>query len=174
LFLTRLDNPGISTRSRKTTQRGVLFLMAVVLAVSGCASPSGDSSAPGQVSDNSAPAQSPQPSSGQGAPSSSGFYVNFADYEANQEAFASTKVVLFFSAVWCSTCKKARDNIEADLTAIPPDLSIVVVDFDTAIDLRRTYGVGVQHTFVYIDNQGKEIKKWSGSVTTDDIYERVQ
>lgn len=115
-----------------------------------------------------------EPFDPQGKLSASGAYLSFADYEANEDAFASTKVVLFFSAIWCSTCKRARDNIEADLAAIPADLTIVVADFDTAIELRRTYGVGIQHTFVFIDNQGNEIKKWAGSVTTDDIYEKVQ
>lgn len=105
---------------------------------------------------------------------SAGAYIAYDDYEKNVSAYADTSVVLFFNAAWCSTCKKARDNIESDLSAIPADLTIVVVDFDTAIDLRRTYGVGVQHTFVHIDNQGNQVKKWSGSITTGEIYERVQ
>ena len=174
MFSTRLPNRRISTRSRKTALPGVLFLTVIALAAAGCASPTGVSSAPGQASDSPASTQAVESSDNQGTSANSGSYLTLADYEANKDAFASTKVVLFFSAVWCSTCKRARDNIEADLTAIPADLTIVVADFDTAIELRRTYGVGVQHTFVYIDNQGNEIKKWSGSVTTDEIYERVQ
>jgi thiol-disulfide isomerase/thioredoxin len=151
-----------------------VLLGVIALAVAGCASPTDDSSALTQASDSPASTEKVESSDAGASSSNSGSYLTLADYEATQDAFASTKVVLFFSAVWCSTCKRARDNIEADLTAIPADLTIVVADFDTAIDLRRTYGVGVQHTFVYIDNQGNEIKKWSGSVTTDDIYERVQ
>ena len=77
--------------------------------------------------------------------------------------------MLFFNARWCSTCKVARDNIQADLASIPPDLTIVVVDFDTANDLRRTYGVTVQHTFVQVDADGTELAKWAGSVTVDQI-----
>jgi thiol-disulfide isomerase/thioredoxin len=111
---------------------------------------------------------------GGGVSSSAGAYIAYDDYERNPSAYSDTAVVLFFNAAWCSTCKRARDNIEADLSAIPADLTIVVVDFDTAIDLRRTHDVGVQHTFVQIDNQGNQIKKWSGSVTTGEIYERIQ
>jgi len=106
--------------------------------------------------------------------SSAGAYIPYDDYARSPSAYADTAVVLFFNASWCSTCKKARDNIQADLSAIPEDLTIVVVDFDTAIELRRAYDVGIQHTFVHIDNQGNEIKKWSGSTTTGEIYERVQ
>lgn len=174
MFSTRPPNPRARSRSRKTSQRVAALLSVIGLAVAGCASPTGDSLSPSQASDSAASTETVEPFDPQGKPSASGAYLTFADYEANEDAFASTKVVLFFSAIWCSTCKRARDNIEADLAAIPADLTIVVADFDTAIELRRTYGVGIQHTFVFIDNQGNEIKKWAGSVTTDDIYEKVQ
>lgn len=151
-----------------------MLLSVIGLAIAGCASPTGNSLSPSQAPGSQASTKTLEPVDAHGQPSASGAYLSLADYEANEEAFASTKVVLFFSAIWCSTCNRARNNIEADLAAIPADLTIVVADFDTAIELRRTYGVGVQHTFVFIDNQGEEIKKWSGSVTTDDIYDKVQ
>jgi hypothetical protein len=82
-------------------------------------------------------------------------------------------VVLFFNAAWCSTCKVARDNFEASLDQIPVDLTIVVVDFDTATELRKLYGVTVQHTFVQIDASGQAIGKWSGSTSIDEIVEQL-
>jgi thioredoxin 1 len=102
-----------------------------------------------------------------------GSYITFAEYEANASQFDETNVVLFFNAAWCSTCQKARDNIEADLAAIPSDLTIVVVDYDAAEDLKRKYGVTLQHTFVQIDESGNELAKWSGSVTADQIAQNT-
>jgi hypothetical protein len=52
-------------------------------------------------------------------------------------------------------------------------LTIVVVDFDTAMELRKLYGVTVQHTFVQIDASGEAITKWSGSTTIDEIVEQL-
>jgi hypothetical protein len=67
----------------------------------------------------------------------------------------------------------ARDNFEASVDQIPVDLTIVVVDFDTATDLRKLYGVTVQHTFVQIDDSGEAIGKWSGSTSINEIVEQV-
>lgn len=164
--------------------RTALLAAALALAVAGCASPSADDPAssatavasedmaasptPTQPAQTSAAAESKEPSS-EAAPSGPGFYITLAEYDADKSTYASTDVVLFFNAAWCSTCKKARDSIEADVAGIPSDLTIVVVDFDTANELRQKYGVTLQHTFVQIDAAGNELAKWSGSVTADEI-----
>jgi thiol-disulfide isomerase/thioredoxin len=102
-----------------------------------------------------------------------GAYLSLADYERDASSFAGDDVVLFFAASWCSTCRTTRANIEADLAGIPPGLVIVVVDYDSATDVRRQYGVTVQHTFVQIDADGTELKKWTGSLTAAQIAEQT-
>lgn len=168
--------------------RAVLLTVTLTLAVAGCASPSAEAPAtsatavvsqevtptatPTPPAESSAPAEPESPSS-EAAPAGPGSYITLADYDADKAAYSSTDVVLFFNAAWCSTCKVARDNIEADLAGIPSDLTIVVVDFDTATDLRQKYGVTVQHTFVQVDADGNELAKWSGSVTADEIAQNT-
>jgi thiol-disulfide isomerase/thioredoxin len=115
------------------------------------------------------PADEAAPTAAGGA----GAYISLADYQASKDSYASSKVVLFFNATWCSTCKKARGNLEADLSAIPSDLAIVLVDFDSETDLKRQYGVTVQHTFVQIDADGNKLAKWSGSLTAEEIAENT-
>lgn len=107
------------------------------------------------------------------AAATSGAYVTFAEYEEGKDMYSAGDVVLFFNAEWCSTCKEARDNIQADLAGIPAGLTIVTVDYDTAEDLKRQYGVTVQHTFVQVDPEGNELAKWSGSVTAEEIAENT-
>jgi len=168
--------------------RAALLTAALVLGVAGCAAPAADapatsatavasqettpSATPTATTQTPTPAESKEPSS-EAAPSGPGFYITLAEYDADKSTYASTDVVLFFNAAWCSTCREARDNIEADLAGIPSDLTIVVVDFDTATDLRQKYGVTVQHTFVQIDAEGTELAKWSGSVTADEIAQNT-
>jgi len=130
-------------------------------------SPTSASSVESGTSGEAATSLSGQTTSGPGS------YITLADYDGDREAFAATDVVLFFNADWCSTCKVARDNIQADLASIPAGLTIVVVDFDTATELREKYGVTVQHTFVQVDADGNELAKWSGSVTADEIAQNT-
>ena len=168
--------------------RIALLAGVMAFAVAGCASPSGEDAVsaptaavtPGDASPTT-PLESAEPEDAV-APADAavdealpgpGSYVTLADYEADQAAYAGTDVVLFFNAEWCSTCKVARDNIQSDLSGIPSGLTIVVVDFDTASDLRQKYGVTVQHTFVQIDADGNERAKWSGSVTADEIAQNT-
>lgn len=102
-----------------------------------------------------------------------GNYITLAEFESEKSKYADFDVVLFFNAAWCSTCKVARDNIESNRSSIPENLTIVVVDYDSEIELRRKYGVVIQHTFVQINSSGKELTKWSGSVTATEIDEKL-
>lgn len=168
--------------------RAALITATLALTVAGCASPAADapvSSEAAVAREEIAPTNTPTPPSetdvsgeseqpaSEEAPSGPGSYITLAEYDADRGAYAPTDVVLFFNAEWCSTCKVARDNIESDLAGIPSDLTIVVVDFDTANDLRQQYGVTVQHTFVQVDSDGNELAKWSGSVTADEIAQNT-
>lgn len=97
--------------------------------------------------------------------STKGEYISYQSYVEAPEQYTNSRVVYFFNASWCSTCKVARDNFEANLDEIPSDMTIVVVDFDNSNELRKKYGVTYQHTFVHIDSKGDAIKKWSGTTT---------
>lgn len=102
-----------------------------------------------------------------------GSYLTLLEFERFQERYVNSDVVLFFNANWCSTCKIARDNIESSLDSIPSNLVIVVVDFEQETELRKKYGVTIQHTFVQVDGSGNLLAKWSGSVTAEQIAEKT-
>lgn len=107
------------------------------------------------------------------AEAAAGNYIMYESYEAAASQYAESNVVLFFNAAWCSTCKIARDNFEASLDEIPSDLTVVVVDFDDSSELRKKYGVTLQHTFVQIDSMGEMVKKWSGSTSIEQIVNQT-
>jgi hypothetical protein len=48
------------------------------------------------------------------------------------------------------------------------------VDYDSNEELRKQYGVTMQHTFVLVDEEWKMIKKWSGSNDVSDLEMRVK
>lgn len=164
----------MSYRNRVLPGRSIATGLALAVVLAGCGVDEGpdSSGAPGSVA--------PVPEAGAAGADSSlpvdgtaGVYLSLADYERDPAVFADADVVLFFAASWCSTCQRTRANIEADLAGIPPGLVIVVVDYDTATDARRLYGVTVQHTFVQIDAEGTALKRWTGSLTAHDIAQQT-
>lgn len=85
-------------------------------------------------------------------------------YDASKLAFAKEgKVVLFFRASWCPTCRALDADIKANLSQIPKNVLILDVDYDKSAELKKQYGVTYQHTLVQVDADGKMITKWSGS-----------
>lgn len=99
----------------------------------------------------------------------------FTDYDAAKLANANDgSVVLFFHASWCPSCRALESNINANLNNIPNGVTILKTDFDSQTDLKRKYGVTLQHTIVQVDADGNLIKKWSGGSTLSSIVEEIE
>lgn len=93
---------------------------------------------------------------------------SFTDYDTAKLANAEKgDVVLYFSAPWCPTCQEANKNFNA--SSAPDGLTLLKVDYDSSTDLKKQYGVTYQHTFVQVDKDGKQLKKWSGSTTYEQL-----
>ena len=107
------------------------------------------------------------------APAAAGSYIDYATYSANKAAYSAGKVVLFFHAPWCPSCRATEENLLADPSKIPAGLTIVKTDYDSSTDLKATYGVTVQHTFVEVGADGALLAKWSGTLTASDIAGRL-
>ena len=97
-----------------------------------------------------------------------GAWIDQAAYEADTAKFHEAgDVVLFFNASWCPTCKATVESLDAD--GVPAGLTVVSVDYDAATDLKKQYGVTVQHTFVQVDEQGNQLAKFSGAPSGEAI-----
>lgn len=83
-------------------------------------------------------------------------------------------IVLDFSATWCPSCRTFKADVESNLDAIPSDLTLVLVDYDSNTELKQKYGITQQHTFVQIDNTGNQIQKWSGGATLSSVVSKIQ
>jgi thioredoxin 1 len=59
------------------------------------------------------------------------------------------------------------ESLDAD--GVPAGLTVVSVDYDAATDLKKQYGVTVQHTFVQVDEQGNQLAKFSGALSGEAI-----
>lgn len=85
------------------------------------------------------------------------------------------RVVLFFHANWCPTCKAAMADFEANASQIPTDVAILKVDYDTETELKQRYGVAAQDTFVQIDSSGEMVIRWnSGGQGVQTLLSNIQ
>jgi thiol-disulfide isomerase/thioredoxin len=161
----------------RTVPAALALLLGLTL--SGCASDD-TASEPAAAAAESAMEKEPSASAEEKDPSESamaeddaatakeGAWVDQAAYEADAASFHEAgDVVLFFNASWCPTCQSTVKSLDAD--GVPPGLTVVSVDYDAATELKKQYGVTVQHTFVQVDDAGTELARFSGSVSGEDI-----
>lgn len=129
---------------------------ALALVVTGC-TPTGDpaaepSSAAPPAPGTTEPMDDDTADAGGGSSAEvaqAGAYVEYRDGIIAETA--GTKA-LFFHAPWCPQCRALEESILSG--DIPDDLTIIKVDFDTATALRQQYGVTIQTTIVYVDDDG--------------------
>ncbi len=149
-------------RTRPPTVAAASALAAAALVLSACGSTSTGSGGTTATPASSEGSTSSSTSlAGGSSATAGGSYVTRAEYEADPAAYSGTKVVYFFHASWCPSCRATEKAIDAH--GVPAGLTVVKVDYDTETDLRRTYGVTQQHTFVQVDGAGKELATWTGS-----------
>jgi len=85
--------------------------------------------------------------------------------EYSKEAFdlaSDKKRIYFFHATWCPTCKAANTEFTNNLSQIPNDVMLFKTDYDKETDLKKKFKITYQHTFVLVDTNGNELKKWNG------------
>ena len=77
------------------------------------------------------------------------------------------KRVYFFHATWCPTCKSTNTEFTEKSEGIPTDVVVFKTDYDTNAALKKQYAITYQHTFVLVDENGKEVKKWNGGAIAE-------
>jgi thioredoxin 1 len=93
----------------------------------------------------------------------------YIDYTPKAFSMASQngRVVLFFKADWCPTCRSADADFRASLDKIPADVTVLRVNYDTESALKNKYRITYQHTFVQVDANGNEVTRWNGGGTDE-------
>lgn len=92
----------------------------------------------------------------------------YRDYDESElETLTGTRILLFFHADWCPTCRNFDTQIRE--ASLPSDVVIYKVDYDTETALKRKYSILSQSTWVQIDNHGNMYKRWLGKSLLSDI-----
>jgi len=96
-------------------------------------------------------------------------YTSYSEATLDTALASGQKVALFFHAPWCPSCKALDTTLNND--AIPSDVVVLKVDYDTSTELKKKYGIRSQHTIVALDQQKNMIKKETGSKNIADIMQ---
>jgi thiol-disulfide isomerase/thioredoxin len=100
---------------------------------------------------------------------------SYEPYAPEKLAKAETgKVVLFFRASWCPTCRALDADIRGHLGSIPENVTILELDYDKSDALKQKYKVTTQHTLVQVDAKGDQIKQWKGTMSLADLLAQIQ
>ncbi len=88
----------------------------------------------------------------------------YEEYASNKilEKGESGRVLLFFYASWCPSCRALDKDINNNLSNIPEGLTILKTNYDKENELKAKYKVTYQHTLVEVDKNGNMLKKWTG------------
>ena len=90
--------------------------------------------------------------------------------EALARSLAKTQtVVYYFAATWCPDCQATYRDLKVNFTRLPANLTLVFVNYDKANELKKKYGITVQHTFVVIGPSGEKKKVFNGTTTVAEV-----
>lgn len=157
---------------KKTFLSGSMVVGALLLTGAGCA---GNTQSDTPLLNNTAETRTDAADSNQQVDAPSQQSGRYEAYEESKLALANTgDVVLFFKADWCPSCRALEKDILSKKDQIPADLTILTLDYDTELELRKKYGVTTQHTLVQVDSQGNKIKKWSADTTLKQFISHVE
>ena len=155
---------------KKTLPIVTIFVLTIVL--SACIPAQQPSNQQINYTDNTTQSET-NPQGSQQNPSTSPQYVAYTPTIIQESANQGKKVVLFFHASWCPTCKAANEDLLNKIDQIPDDIIIVKTDYDTYTNLKEKYGITYQHTFVQVDGEGNQITVWNGG-DLDEIISNVK
>jgi len=89
-------------------------------------------------------------------------YVDYSEVNLAKATESDGKAILFFAALaWCPSCQAADKDIKENFSKVPDDVTILMVNYDTAKDLKQKYAITMQDTFVQVDGNGEEVTRWN-------------
>lgn len=79
-------------------------------------------------------------------------YISYTEEKFN-ELKGNESFALFFHAGWCPTCRKLDNDIKASVDDLA-SIKILKIDYDTSEEMKKEYGIRIQHTVVFFNEDG--------------------
>jgi thioredoxin 1 len=82
------------------------------------------------------------------------------------------KEIIKFGAPWCQGCTSADMALE-QYQAMHPEVVVSKVDIEEDEDLANTYKVRGLPTLIFLDLEGKEVTRYTGKITIQDLIKII-
>lgn len=89
-------------------------------------------------------------------------YINYSEVNLKNSEKKGKTILFFAATTWCQSCYELEKEILSRQTEIPRNITILKVDFDNNKTMDQKWGITTQHTLVFLDQNGQEIKRWIG------------
>lgn len=96
-------------------------------------------------------------------------YQMYSEALVDSALKSGQKVVIFFHASWCPSCRALEKTLISNASQIPQDTIILQANYDTETVLKQKYGVTVQTTVITLKSDGSLDQKMIGPKTLADI-----
>lgn len=100
-------------------------------------------------------------------------YLDYSDQNFSNSQRAGRTLLFFAATTWCSNCVELEKQIKTHLSDLPKDLTILKVDYDNDAKTKANYAVTSQTTLVLLDKNAKEIKRWIGTNSFNDLMQNI-
>lgn len=98
----------------------------------------------------------------------------YIKYDAEKIAQSSADhIFLFFHAIWCPSCRALDADIVKNSSTIPSGVEIYKTDYDTAIALKKQYGITMQHSLIEIAKDGTAKSSITHPATLADVLKTI-
>jgi len=103
-------------------------------------------------------------------------YLKYSEDALRQATKDHGRAILFFAALgWCPSCQAADKDFQTNFSDLPPDVSILKVNYDHDSAMKQKYDITMQDTFIQVDSKGQEITRWnSGGRGVSSVLKNIQ
>ena len=89
-------------------------------------------------------------------------YLNYSEQNFSSSRKLGRSVLFFAATSWCNTCSDLDKELKKKSNLLPPDVTVLKVDYDNEAQMKNKYNIMTQHTIVVLDMGGNELIRWVG------------
>ena len=101
-------------------------------------------------------------------------YVQYSQSAYDQAQKDERPLFLFFYADWCTTCRAQNPGVVKMFEETDSNVQGFRVNYDTEDELKKEFGIFIQHTMILLDGKGVEVERWIGTTPESTMKQAME